>query len=61
MLKPVQERGKVEESVAVAVLSFGSRMSEAVVPLPVQGEGGVLPTDDPPPPVPLPVLPTVNL
>ena len=60
MLKPVQERGKVDANVAVAVLSLGSRMSDDVVPFPVHGEGGKLPIESPPP-VPFPVLLVANL
>ena len=44
---------------AVATLSLGSRMSEVVVPLPVQGLGGAPPLLLPVPPPP-PVLPVVN-
>ena len=59
MLKPVQSKGSVEARVAVATLSLGSRMSDVVVPLPVQGFGGALPLLLPVPPPP-PVLPVVN-
>ena len=62
MLRPVQSSGSVEASVAVLTLSFGSKMSEAVVPLPVQGFGGALPMllPDPPPPPP-PLLPVLKI
>ena len=55
MERPVQVRGRSDAAEAVAVESFGSRMSEVKVPAPVQ-----LVTDDPPlPPPPVPLL-TVN-
>ena len=59
MLRPVQSKGRVDARVAVEMPSFGSRMSEVVVPLPVQGFGGAPPLLLPVPPPP-PVLPVVN-
>ena len=59
MLRPVQSKGRLDALVAVAMLSFGSRMSDVVVPLPVHGFGGALPLLLPEPPPP-PLLPVVN-
>ena len=52
MDNPVQESVRMEACVAVAVESFGSRISGLVVPLPVQ-----FVMEPPPPPVPLPPVP----
>ena len=54
----MQYSGRADAMVAVAVESFGSRISEFNVPLPAQFDGGDVPF---PPPVPLPpVEPVVN-
>ena len=59
MERPVHESGSADAMVAVAVESFGSRMSEFRVPFPAQLLGGEVPL---PPPVPLPpVDPVVNI